>query len=76
MKQYNTFDEFRVWFNKTFSLSVNGKFYGLLRLADFGIDWKRFAYRLFKLLNGYYRKPAADIICMSFHGVSVKLYNR
>ena len=77
MKQlFETFDDFRRWFNQRFSLSMNGKFFGLLRLSERGIDWKRFQYKLYKLLNGYYRKPTDDIISIRMHGVSLKLYNR
>ena len=68
----NNFNDFRKWFNSRFSLSLNGKFAGLLRLRD----WKRFAYRLFKELNGYYRRPSADVICMKISGQTIKLYNR
>ena len=68
----NDFFAFRKWFNSMFSLSLNGKFCGLLRLRD----WKRFAYRLYKLLNGYFRKPTPDIICMRLSGQVIKLYNR
>ena len=74
MKQelLNNFDKFRTWFNRMFSLSLNGKFVGLLRLKN----WKRFAYRLFKELNGYYRRPSSDIITMCISGQTIKLYNR
>lgn len=74
MKQelLNNFDAFRLWFNRMFSLSLNGKFAGLLRLKD----WKHFAYKLYKLLNGYYRKPLADVITFRVNGDVVKLYNR
>lgn len=75
-KLLNDFDAFRVWFNQNFSLSINGKFKGLLRLSEFKIDWKRFAYRLYKLLGGFYRKPLTSLINMSFHHVSLKLYLR
>lgn len=68
----NDFNAFRRWFNKMFSLSLNGKFVGLLRLKD----WKRFAYRLYKELNGYYRRPSSDILCMRISGQTIKLYNR
>lgn len=66
------FIAFRKWFNKMFSLSLNGKFCGLLRLKD----WKRFAYRLYKELNGYYRRPSRDVIVMKVSGDIIKLYNR
>lgn len=69
------FDSFRKWFNRMFSLSLDGKFKGLSTLS-LCIDWKRFAYRLYKLMNGYYRKPADDIICIRLSGHVVKLYNR
>lgn len=68
----NDFYEFRKWFNARFSLSLNGKFQGLLRLKD----WQRFAYRLYKLLNGRYFKPTSDIICIKVSGQLIKLYNR
>lgn len=66
------FEAFRRWFNKMFSLSLNGKFKGLGRLKD----WKRFAYRLYKELNGYYRRPSSDIIVMRVSGQTIKLYYR
>lgn len=74
MKQefLNDFNAFRLWFNRMFSLSLNGKFVGLLRLKD----WKHFAYRLFKELNGYYRRPSHDVISMRISGQAIKLYNR
>lgn len=68
----NDFSAFRFWFNKRFSLSLDGKFAGLLRLKD----WKRFAYRLSKILNGYYRKPFNGIITMRVSGQTIKLYDR
>lgn len=66
------YDAFRLWFNRMFSLSLNGKFCGIGRLHD----WKRFAYRLYKLLNGYYRKPVSDVIVIRMSGQIIKLYNR
>ena len=66
------FDLFRKWFNKTFSLSLNGKFVGLSRLHN----WQLFAYRLYKILNGYYRKSFSDVISIKLHNDSIKLYNR
>lgn len=66
------YDAFRRWFNSMFSLSLNGKFKGLGRLKD----WKRFAYRLYKELNGYYRRPSADVITFKVSGQTIKLYNR
>lgn len=68
----NDFDSFRRWFNRMFSLSLNGKFKGLGRLKD----WKRLAYRLYKELNGYYRRPSSDVIVMRVSGQTIKLYNR
>lgn len=66
------FAAFRRWFNRFFSLSLNGKFVGLLRLKD----WKRFAYRLYKELSGRYRRPSSDVIVMHVSGQIIKLYNR
>lgn len=68
----NDFDAFRVWFNRRFSLSVNGKFKGLLFLKN----WKLFAYRLYKELNGYYRRPSSDVMCFRVSGQTIKLYDR
>lgn len=68
----DNYEAFRLWFNRMFSLSLNGKFVGLGRL----LDWKRFAYRLYKELNGYYRRPSSDVICMRLHGQIIKFYNR
>ena len=66
---------FRKWFNKMFSLSLDGKFKGLCTLAMV-LDFDRFAYRLYKLLNGYYRKPVSEVITMRLSGHTIKLYNR
>ena len=66
------FNAFRKWFNRMFSLSLNGKFKGLLCLKN----WKLFAYRLFKELNGRYRRPSSDVIVMRVSGQLIKLYNR
>ena len=66
------FNAFRLWFNRMFSLFLNGKFKGLGNLKD----WKRFAYRLYKELNGYYSRPSSDVICMRVSGQIIKLYNR
>ena len=68
----NNFNDFRKWFNKLFSLSLNGKFVGLGRLKN----WKLFAYRLYKILNGYYRKPFSGVIKITFSYETIKLYNR
>ena len=68
----NNYLAFRAWFNRMFSLSLNGKFCGLGRLKN----WQLFAYRLYKILNGYYRKPASDVICITLHSERIKLYNR
>ena len=68
----NDFNAFRLWFNRMFSLSLNGKFKGLCSLKD----WKRFAYRLYKELNGYFLRPSSDVICMRVSGQTIKLYNR
>lgn len=68
----SNFDAFRRWFNARFSLSINGKFSGLLRLND----WQHFAYRLYKILNHYYRKQFIGIITFRTHGQLVKLYDR
>lgn len=69
----NDFDYFRKWFNQRFKLSLDGKFKGLSTLS-LVLDWKRFAYCLFKLENGYYRKPVSDIITMRLSGHTIKLY--
>lgn len=69
------FDAFRKWFNQMFSLSLDGKFKGLCSLA-LVMDFNRFAYRLYKILNGYYRKPASEVIVIRLSGHVVKLYNR
>lgn len=66
------FYAFRRWFNKMFSLSLNGKFAGLGRLKD----WKRFAYRLYKILSGRYYKRYSDILVIRMSGDTIKLYNR
>lgn len=66
------FNEFRKWFNARFSLSLDGKFVGLLRLKN----WRLFAYRLYKEFNGRYMRPSSDIICMRVSGQTIKLYNR
>lgn len=67
------FDEFRRWFNRRFSLSLNGKFAGLGRLKN----WKLFAYRLYKEVTGRYRRPSLGVICMRLrNGDVIKLYDR
>lgn len=71
----SNFYEFRKWFNRMFSLSFDGKFVGLCTMSLY-VDFDRFAYRLYKLLNGYYRKPVSDIIVIRLSGHVVKLYNR
>ena len=68
----NNYEAFRLWFNRMFSLSLNGKFKGIGNLKD----WKRFAYRLYKELNGYYLRPSSDVIVMRVSGQTIKLYNR
>lgn len=72
---YKDFNSYRIWFNKMFSLSLDGKFKGLSTLAKV-LDVERFAYRLYKILNGYYRKNADEIICIRLSGHVIKLYNR
>ena len=70
MKQiFKDFDSFRKWFNRFFSLSLNGKFVGLARLQEHRISWQRFQYKLYKVLNGYYRRKYDDILVFHFHGV-------
>ena len=71
----NDFIAFRKWFNRMFSLSFDGKFKGLCTLSMF-VDFYRFAYRLYKILNGYYLKPVSDVICIRLSGHVIKLYNR
>lgn len=68
----NDFSAFRLWFNRSFSLSLNGKFKGIGSLKD----WKRFAYRLYKETNGYYLRPSSDVIVMRVSGQTIKLYSR
>lgn len=65
------FEAFRTWFNKTFKLSLNHHFVGVGRLKN----WKLFAYRLYKILNGYYRKPFGDKIVINLHGENCVLYS-
>ena len=69
------FESFRKWFNRTFSLSLDGKFKGLCSLSLL-VDFDRFAYRLYKLLNGYYRRPVSDVLSMRLSGHTIKLYSR
>lgn len=73
--KYTNFNDYRCWFNRMFSLSLDGKFKGLSTLAKV-VDVERFAYRLYKILNGYYRKPSSDVICIRLSGHVIKLYNR
>lgn len=73
--KYNNFEDYRRWFNRHFSLSLDGKFKGLSTMSKV-LNVERFAYRLFKLLNGYYRKPIGDIIVMNLSGHNIKLYAR
>lgn len=68
------FDLFRRWFNCNFSLSLNGKFRGVV-----ATNWQLLAYRLYKYLNGRFRfSIVAKSQVMSFHigKDSVKLYMR
>ena len=71
-KLLNDFNAFRTWFNARFSLSLNGKFVGLCRLRN----WQMFAYRLYKYLNGYFRRPLGNIITFHLGKDSFKLYSR
>lgn len=75
MKQNMDFLSFRKWFNKTFSLSLDGKFKGLCTLASV-LNFDLFYYRLYKILSGRYRKNFGDVITMHISGHSIKLYNR
>ena len=65
------FNAFRKWFNRMFSLSLVGMFKGLCTLSLY-VDFYRFAYRLYKILNGCYRNPVSDVICFHLSGPSIK----
>lgn len=68
------FDAYRKWFNQLFSLSLNGKFAGLLRLGKY-LD--QFINKLGKILNrSSHALPLGDIITFKVHGMTIKLYNR
>lgn len=70
------FLEFRMWFNKRFSLSLNGKFKGLLSL---GSHLDLFIHRFKKMFNStarYSRFMLNDVVVMRFSGLVIKLYNR
>lgn len=73
--KYTSFNEYRRWFNKMFSLSLDGKFKGSSTLV-LVVDVERFAYRLYKILNGYYCKPSSDVICIKLSGHVIKFFNR
>lgn len=77
MKKYkfDSFDELRKWFNKNFSLSLNGKFKGLATAAKV-INLDLLLYKLYKVLNGYYRKQFGDVLTFRLNGSIVKLYFR
>ena len=53
MRTVKNFDEFRRWFNRSFSLSVNGKFKGLSTLLSLVGEryLERFAIKLDNMLN-------------------------
>lgn len=68
----NNFDEFRLFFNRHFKLSLNGKFRGVG-----ATNWKLLAYRLYKYFNGRYPfSLVAKSQIMKFHigKDCVKLY--
>lgn len=69
------FDSYRRWFNQMFSLSLNGKFVGLLRL---GSKLDIFINKLGKMLNpsSKHSRPLSDIIVIKLGSDIVKLYNR
>lgn len=56
-----------------FKLSLDGKFVGLGRLVDLAC-FEAFAYKLFKRLDGRYRKLFGDVITMRVSGHTVKIY--
>lgn len=68
---------YRKWFNRRFSLSFGGKFFGLGRLLELGI-FELFVYKLHKMLErpkrfGRWRN---SVLLLTIKGVSIKLYPR
>lgn len=75
------FDDFRKWFNKNFTLSLNGKFKGistLLRL--FGEKYfQHFIFKMNKALlgrHGRYLREVGDVLAFVVKGCKIKLYFR
>lgn len=69
----NGFDAYRTWFNRMFSLSLDGKFVGLLRL---GKSLDLFVHKLAKLLSRpATMRPLDEVITFRVSGHTVKLYN-
>lgn len=75
MKYQGDFLSFRKWFNKMFSLSLDGKFKGLSTLA-LVVNFEQFAYKLYKILSGRYCKLYGDVLTLRVSGHTIKLYNR
>lgn len=76
MKKFNNnFDEWRKWFNRNFSLQVNGKFKGLSTLLSLvgSLYFERFTIKLAsayaKLVDGY-RSKCSDLR-IKLHGYSL-----
>lgn len=69
------FAAFRRWFNRFFSLSLDGKFVGLLRL---GKSLDVFVNKLDRMLNkrSAHSCPLGDVISFRLSGHTIKLYNR
>lgn len=69
-------DNFKIWFNRNFSLSLNGKYAGLDRVVNLPL----FKYKLNKVLNSTSRygsrRKLEDIITMRVSGQICKLYYR
>ena len=72
---FTNYDELRRWFNKNFSLSLDGKFKGLSTAASV-LNLDNLLYKLYKVLSGRYRKPVGDVLVFRVSGHSVKLYAR
>lgn len=69
-------ENYKTWFNRNFSLSLNGKFVGLDRVANLSL----FEHKLNKVLHSQSRygsrRKYEDIITMRVSGQTCKLYYR
>lgn len=69
-------ENFKTWFNRNFTLSLNGKYAGLDRVSNLPL----FEYKLIKVLHSTSRygsrRRLEDVITMRVSGQTCKLYYR